>query len=58
MPVMFISDKVICLVYVDDTLLYSDDMKAIDDCIAALRDAGMGLEVEDDVTGFLGVSPH
>jgi hypothetical protein len=52
---LFISDKVICLVYVDDTLLYADDMQAIDDCIAALRNAGMGLEVEDDVAGFLGV---
>jgi hypothetical protein len=52
---LFISDKVICLVYVDDTLLYADNMQAIDDCIAALRDAGMGLEVEDDVAGFLGV---
>jgi hypothetical protein len=30
-------------------------MQAIDDCIAALRNAGMGLEVEDDVAGFLGV---
>jgi hypothetical protein len=52
---LFISDKVICLVYVDDTLLYADDMQAIDDCISALRNAGMGLEVEDDVAGFLGV---
>jgi hypothetical protein len=52
---LFISDKVICLIYVDDTLLYADDMQAIDDCIAALRNAGMGLEVEDDVAGFLGV---
>jgi hypothetical protein len=50
---LFISDKVICLVYVDDTLLYADDMQVIDDCIAALINAGMGLEVEDDVAGFL-----
>jgi hypothetical protein len=52
---LFFSDKVICLVYVDDTLLYADGMQAIDNCIVALRNAGMGLEVEDDVEGFLGV---
>jgi hypothetical protein len=30
-------------------------MQAIDDCIATLRSAGIRLEVEDDVAGFLGV---
>jgi histone deacetylase 1/2 len=52
---LFISEKVVCLVYVDDTLLFAKDMKDIDDIIAALQAAGMELEVEDDVAGFLGV---
>jgi hypothetical protein len=52
---LFISDKVVCLVYVDDTLLFAENMQDIDDIIAALEAAGMELEVEDDVAGFLGV---
>jgi hypothetical protein len=52
---LFVSDKVICLVYVDDTLLYGPNMEDIDECIQALTDAGMNLEIEDDVAGFLGV---
>jgi len=54
-PCLFISDKVICLVYVDDTLFYSPKKEYIDDAIRKLRDAGMDLEEEDDVAGFLGV---
>ena len=60
-PCLFISDKVICLVYVDDTLLHAKDSKDIDDVIEKLTkpksDGGreMALEVEDDVAGFLGV---
>jgi Reverse transcriptase (RNA-dependent DNA polymerase) len=55
-PCLFILDKVICLVYVDDTLLYARDMKDIDDVIRKLADEHkMTLEVEDDVTRFLGV---
>jgi Reverse transcriptase (RNA-dependent DNA polymerase) len=53
---LFISDKVICLVYVDDTLLYARDMKDIDDVIKALtKEHKMTLEVKDNVAGFLGV---
>ena len=55
-PCLFISDKVICLVYVDDTLLYARNMKDIDDVIERLtKEHRMTLEVEDDVAGFLGV---
>ena len=55
-PCLFISDKVICLVYVDDTLLFARDQKDIDEMIRRLQeDQGMALEVEDDVAGFLGV---
>ena len=52
---LFISPKVICLVYVDDTLLYAEDMRDIDEAIKAIEASGMHLEVEDDVAGFLGV---
>jgi Reverse transcriptase (RNA-dependent DNA polymerase) len=55
-PCLFILDKVICLVYVDDTLLYARDMKDIDDVIRRLTDEHkMTLKVEDNVAGFLGV---
>ena len=55
-PCLFISDKVICLVYVDDTLLFARDMKDIDDVLNKLvHEQGMALEIEDDVAGFLGV---
>jgi hypothetical protein len=52
---LFISGTVVCLVYVDDTLLYAEDMEAINVAIKAIEDAEMHLEVEDDVAGFLGV---
>ena len=54
-PCLFVSDKVICVIHVDDTLLVSPDKKHIEDTIEALRKAGMKLEVEDDMAGFLGV---
>ena len=54
---MFIlSEKVICLVYVDDTLFYARDKKDIGEVLAKLRDPhDMELEGENDVAGFLGV---
>ena len=55
-PCLFISPKVICLVYVDDTLLYARRQEDIDEVIHLLRDQqGMTLEAEDEVAGFLGV---
>ena len=55
-PCLFISDKVICLVYVDDTLLFARDMKDINAVLHKLvHEQGMALEIEDDVAGFLGV---
>jgi Reverse transcriptase (RNA-dependent DNA polymerase) len=55
-PCLFILDKVICLVYVDDMLLYACDMKDIDAVIRRLTDEHkMTLEVKDDVARFLGV---
>jgi Reverse transcriptase (RNA-dependent DNA polymerase) len=54
-PCLFISDKVICLVYVDDTLFYSSKESYIDDVIQRLKDNDMDLHVEGEVAGFLGV---
>lgn len=57
-PCLFISENVICLVYVDDSIFVSRDVKYIDEAVQRLRDEGMALEEEDDVAGFLGVLIH
>jgi hypothetical protein len=54
-PCLFISDKVICIVYVDDTLLFSPRTEYIDEVLSQLREEELDLEEEDDVAGFLGV---
>ena len=55
-PCLFISDKVICLVCVDDTLLCAKNHGDTDEVIRQLtEERNMALEVEDDVAGFLGV---
>jgi len=54
-PCLFISDTVICVVYVDDTLLYAKNRADIDDVILKLKKLGMLLDPEDDASGFLGV---
>ena len=55
-PCLFISDKVICLVYVDDTLLHAHSREDIDAAVEQLTtEHRMTLEVEDSVAGFLGV---
>jgi hypothetical protein len=55
-PCLFISDRVICLVYVDDTpLFFSPKEEYINDVIEKLSQAELQLEVEDSVAGFLGV---
>lgn len=54
-PCLFISDKVICLIYVDDTLLFSPKEEYIDEVISKLSKSDLELEVEDSVAGFLGV---
>jgi hypothetical protein len=53
-PCLFMSEKVVCLVYVDDTLFYAQDQKDIDDVITNLK-TEMELEEEDNVAVFLGV---
>jgi len=54
-PCLFISEKVICLVYVDDCLFFAKDQQDIDTAIQKIKNTGMDLNVEDDVAGFLGV---
>ncbi len=51
---LFISDKVICLVYFDNTLLFAQKQEDIDEVLAKLKKT-MALEEEEDVAGFLGV---
>ena len=53
---LFISDTVICLVYVDDCLFFSKHQHDIDSAIKRIKDTGMNLEKEDDAAGFLGVN--
>jgi hypothetical protein len=54
-PCLFVSDKVIALVYVDDTLFFARNPEDVDITIKGLRDLGMKLQKEEDVAGFLGV---
>jgi hypothetical protein len=54
-PCLFVSEKVVCLVYVDDTLFYSSKQEYIDEAIKKLKEAEMDLEIEGTVAGFLGV---
>jgi len=53
-PCLFISEKVICLVYVDDTLFFSPYVSDIDRILEKLKGLKIELNVEDDVAGFLG----
>ena len=54
---LFVSPKVICITYVDDTLFFARNMSNIDEVIEKLRhQEKMTLEVELDAAGFLGVS--
>jgi hypothetical protein len=54
-PCLFISDRVICVTYVDDILMWSKDEAYIYDLCDILRAAGVELEEEGDAAGFLGV---
>jgi hypothetical protein len=46
--------RVICVVYVADTLLWSPKNEWIEEAIKSLQERGMQLEIEDSVAGFLG----
>ena len=52
-PCLFISDKVICLVYVDEKIFFSPEEKYIDEAIKRLLDAELELKVETLLTDFL-----
>jgi hypothetical protein len=54
-PCLFVSDKVIALVYVGDTLFFSPRKEYIDDVLKSLEREEVKIEVEDSVAGFLGV---
>ena len=54
-PCLVISEKVICLVYVDDTLFFSPNLSDIDRVLKKLKGLKIELNIEDDVAGFLGV---
>ena len=54
---LFISEKVIVIVYVDDTLLFAPKPEFIDETIKKMEGEGIELEVEEqDIAGFLGIS--
>ena len=52
---LFIGEKVICVVYVDDLLFWSTEEDHIVSLAEALRLEGVDLEEEGDAAGFLGV---
>jgi hypothetical protein len=55
-PCLFVGEKVICVVYVDDLIFWIKDTVAINDSAMQLRELGVDLKQEDDAAGFLGVT--
>ena len=55
LALFFISDRGICLVYVDEALFFVPERSFIEEVIWKLRQIDLELEVEDSVTGFLGI---
>ena len=55
-PCLFIYDKVICPVYVDETLFFSQEVKYISKANKKLSNAEWELKVEDSVSIFIGVN--
>ena len=57
-PCLFISDKVICVAYVDDCLFFAKDEADIDALLEDMKKPNPNkflLNIEDDVAGFLGI---
>jgi hypothetical protein len=52
---MPVSDRAICIVYVDDNLFFSPRQEYIDEMIVKLEASGLSMEAEEDVAGFLGM---
>ena len=55
-PCLFIGEKVMAIIYVDEILFWSVDVNDIHDKAMELREQGVNLEQEDDAAGFLGVT--
>eukprot|EP00957_Ditylum_brightwellii_P171497 13055889-Ditylum_brightwellii.AAC.1 len=54
-PCLFLSDTVICIVCVDDCLMFACDPQEITKKIDCMTEQGFELQVEDDAAGFLGI---
>ena len=54
-PCLFVSDSVICLIYVDDALLFYRDSAAVDQLTSRMEAENIQFREEEDVAGFLGV---
>lgn len=54
-PCLFISDDVICLIYVDDALLFYKDSAAVDRLTTKMTKEHIQFREEEDVAGYLGV---
>jgi hypothetical protein len=54
-PCLFIRPDVICIVYVDNLIFWSNDVANIDRIVMELCELEVALEQEDDAAGFLGV---
>jgi len=54
-PCLFISRDVICLIYVDDALLFYKNPEAVDRLTKRMTEENIQFREEEDVAGFLGV---
>ena len=54
-PCIFMSVDVICLIYVDDALLFYKNKTAMESLTLKMKNDGMLFREEDSVAGYLGV---
>jgi hypothetical protein len=54
-PCLFISSDIICLIYVDDALLFYKDKASITALVNKMKQEGMIFREEESVAGYLGV---
>ena len=54
-PCVFMSADVICLIYVDDALLFYKNKSAMESLKLKMKNNGMLFRKEDSVAGYLGV---
>eukprot|EP00957_Ditylum_brightwellii_P208342 15356939-Ditylum_brightwellii.AAC.1 len=55
---LFISNKIICLVYVDDCLLFAPNSKDIQVMMDKMRAKELAFNIENDAAGFLGIKTN